>query len=240
MARVLLGKAPPTTAAADWTLLVDERSASGLTRRARGRPHGAHRRGAAVADSLARALGANAEDRAAGLGGSAEGDLPALCGLRRARVVHGFRPLVGGPAESPDCVWREHLSRGLKEWWLESPGGGLQGRAIRVGAYAEVDPGHTRERDRVTPPFSSTSRSNHRFVRCWRMCGSAQAGMRTSSATPNACWRSAGLDPKTNAPTFLQLATLACRYADQSDRRGLARSFARLARIGLEPLVRQG
>jgi hypothetical protein len=48
------------------------------------------------------------------------------------------------------------------------------------------------------------------------------------------------LDPTTNAPTFLQLATLACRCADQSDRRGLARSFARLARIGLEPLARKG
>ena len=49
-----------------------------------------------------------------------------------------------------------------------------------------------------------------------------------------------GLDPVASERTFLQLATLAVGYAERSDRRGLSRSFARLARVGLEPLARRG
>jgi hypothetical protein len=48
------------------------------------------------------------------------------------------------------------------------------------------------------------------------------------------------LDPFSHHNAFLQLATLAREYAGRRDRLGLARSLARLARVGLEPLARRG
>ena len=47
------------------------------------------------------------------------------------------------------------------------------------------------------------------------------------------------LDPRTDATTFLQLATLAREYADHTDRIALAHCLAGLARVGLEPLGRR-
>jgi hypothetical protein len=191
------------------------------------------------ADSLARALGANAEDRAAGLAARRRATFRPCAGCAEPEWCTGFRPLVGGPAESPDCVWREHLSRGLKEWWLESPA-----EAFRVVRFAsERTPRSTRD-----TPENGTGHAAFQFdeplepsVRTLlddvRIGPGGHAYVERYAERVLEIGR---LDPATNAPTFLQLATLACRYADQSDRRGLARSFARLARIGLEPLARQG
>ncbi len=198
-------------AAADWTLLVDERCRLWAHPGGHGVDHMAlHRRGAAVgrfAGACARRKRRGPRRRARG---SAEGDLPALCGLRRARVCTGFRPLVGGPA-------RARTASGESTCHVASRSGGWRARAeafrvvaIRVGAYAEVDPGHTPANGTGHAAFQSTSRSNHRFVRCWRMCGSAQAGMRTSSATPNACWRSAGSTPRRMRRRSCSWQTLAC------------------------------
>jgi hypothetical protein len=150
----------------------------------------------------------------------------------------GFRPVVGGPAVSPDCVWRERLMSRLETWWYENPTDAIA--VVPIGSVSASPPPADAplpdaEEDGVCQlhePVEPHVRALH-------------AGMRTgpdgrayflnyADRATEIC----GLDPSSHTNTFLELASLARGYACQRDCLEVAQSLSRLARVGLEPLAR--
>jgi sulfatase maturation enzyme AslB (radical SAM superfamily) len=232
-ARAILGESPRTTAAG-WTLLVDERGCLWSHPGGWGVPHMAL---ATSPAALPRALGAIGEDRAEGVLARQQATFRPCAGCADPMWCAGFRPLVGGPARSPDCVWRDRLLLRLEEWWQESPADAIS--VVRFASEdapasrAESPNGNGRAEFRLDEPVEPAVRALLDGVRV------GPDGHAYLERYADRVLEVRGLDPVASERTFLQLATLAVGYAERSDRRGLARSFARLARVGLEPLARR-
>jgi sulfatase maturation enzyme AslB (radical SAM superfamily) len=237
MARVMLGEAPRTTAAG-WTLLVDDRGRLWSHPGGYGVAHMALTAGPPSPDVLSRALGAIGEDRVGRVMSRQRETFRPCAGCADPMWCAGFRPLVGGPARSPDCVWRDRLTVRLEEWWQESPAD-----AASVVRFASELPRRVRAKPANGKNGSAPVLDEPLEPAVAALLDGVRVGPDGHAYLENYADRVLELrrlEPAANERTFLQLATLACRYADRSDRRGLARSLARLARVGLEPLARSG
>ena len=241
MARVILGETPRTTAA-DWTLLVDDRGRLWSHPGGYGVAHMAIAEGEPPsAASLSRALGDVGEDvpdRADRLMSRQRETFRPCAGCADPMWCAGFRPLVGGPARSPDCVWRDRLIARLQEWWHESPA-----EAVSVVRFESGEGSRATPEQSPNPQEEAASADDEPIEPAVQaLVDSVRFGPNGHAFVENYADRVLeirALDPVGSTRTFLQLATLACGYADRDDRRELARSVARLARVGLEPLTRR-
>ena len=238
-ARVIAGESLPT-AGADWTLLVDDRGCLWSHPGGYGVEHMALTRGQPPSvDLLSRALGLEGINRAARMMSRQRETFRACAGCVDPIWCAGFRPIVGGPAMSLDCVWRERLMSRLETWWQESP--------LDAIAVLPIDPASASPPPKAAPLPHATEDVGF----CLREpmappVRALLAAMRLSSDGrayfadyANRAAGICGLDPFSQKDTFFQLATLARQYACQPDRLELAQSLARLARVGLEPLARR-
>jgi sulfatase maturation enzyme AslB (radical SAM superfamily) len=238
MARVIAAKAPQT-GVASWTLLVDDRGRLWSHPGGYGIEHMALTTGESPSvELLSRALGVTGEERVERVMSRQRATFRPCAGCVDPMWCAGFRPLVGGPAVSPDCVWRERLMSRLGTLWQESP---LD--AIAVLPFDSVDASPLSPD--APPPNGIEDAGSGLDEPIEPAVRTLLAGMRIGpdgraylANYVDRVIEIQGLDPFSNASTFLQIATLAREYANQSQRLTVAQSLARLARIGLEPLAR--
>jgi hypothetical protein len=239
MTKVIAGETVPT-AAAGWTLLVDDSGCLWSHPGGYGVEHMALTEGEPPSMGLlSRALGIAGEDRAERMMSRQRATLKPCAGCVDPIWCAGFRPVLGGPAVSPDCVWRERLMSRLEMWWEESPLDAIAVVPFDSG-YASPTPAHA---PRPNPAQDAESWFHEPLE---PPVGALLAGMRTGpdgrayiANFADHATTICGLDPFAHESTFLQLATLARGYAVQRHRLGLAQSLARLARVGLEPVARR-
>ena len=238
VARVIAGETV-VTAGADWTLLVDDRGRLWSHPGGYGVEHMALTRGEQpTADLLSRALGMEGKPRAARMMSRQRETFRACAGCVDPIWCAGFRPIVGGPSVSLDCVWRERLMSLLETWWQESPLDAIAVLPIdsrSASSPPEAAPFPVATEDVGLSPQESTAPPVRALLAGMRVGPDGRAYFADYA---DRAVRICGLDPFSQKDTFLQLATLARRYASQPDRLELAQSLARLARIGLEPLAR--
>jgi sulfatase maturation enzyme AslB (radical SAM superfamily) len=239
LARAISGRAP-RAGVASWTVLIDERGRLWSHPGGYGVEHMALTTEQLPSlELLSKALGVAGDDRAERVMFRQWETLRPCAGCIDPMWCTRFRPLVGGPAVSADCVWRDRLMSRLKTWWEESPIS-----AISVLPFDSVDTSSP------PPELLSGNGSNDAALRIdgpiEPAVGALLAGIRVApdghayvDNFANRVIEICGLDPFSNASTFLQLATLARGYAGMRDRFVLARCLARLARVGLEPLARR-
>ncbi len=249
-ARVIADQTVPASAAS-WTLLVDERGRLWPHPGAYGVEHMALTSGQPPsADLLSRVLGIAGKDRNAGMMSRQRATLQPCAGCVDPMWCAGFRAVLGGPATSPDCVWRERLMSRLETWWHERPLDAIEVVPFDVGRRT-VPHDDSVEGSASSPDARQADASEHAVARLDEpvepavraLLADMRVGPDGRAYFANYADRAAeicDLDPLSHTDTFLQLATLARAYADQPDRIALAQSLARLARIGLEPLARSG
>jgi molybdenum cofactor biosynthesis enzyme MoaA len=241
-----IGGGDPQNGVASWTLLLDDRGRLWSHPGGYGVEHMALTEGETPSpELLSRVLGITGEDRMAHVTARQRATFMCCAGCIDPMWCTRFRPLVGGPSVSADCVWRDRLTNRLQAWWRESPSDAIRVLPSRV--------------DEIWPKSSPTSlqkspAENAMNANVLQFDGPAEPAVRSIldaiRVTPegnryieNLAGRVTEicrLDPRMNATTFLQLATLARDYAVHTDHAAVAQCLARLARVGLEPLVRHG
>jgi hypothetical protein len=239
-ARVLGGDRSPASLAR-WTLLIDDRGRLWSHPGGYGVPQMALSDGDMPSPAaLARTLGVDGQNRAEGMMRRQRATFAPCAGCSDPHWCSRFRPVVGGPVMSPDCIWRNRLVDRLEEWSRRHP----RDAAAVVPmdrAVAATDAAHAVD----APPGRGDE-----DVSAWLdepvdpVVGALLADIRISNGRAHVanyahhaeaiCRLSAATQPS----TFLQLARLACGFARRRDRLALAHSLARLARVGLEPLAR--
>lgn len=238
-----IGGGTPGNGTAVWTLLVDEHGDLWAHPGGYGVEHMALATGThPSAELVARALGIDGDNRAKDVTAQQRQTFRPCGGCTDPMWCTRFRPLVGGPAFSADCAWRDRLTSRLQEWWQESPA-----EAIHVlPSSSSKSPMHLPAPDSTSPSSSGGDRVEvgvHAPLE--PVVQSVLNGIRTASngqayvsdladrVTEICC-----LDPRKDTRTFLQLAALARGYAGRTESRAVAYCLARLARVGLEPLGR--
>jgi hypothetical protein len=234
-----IGGGAPRRGVASWTLLVDDRGrlwshpgGYGVERMAltAGQPPSA--------ELVLRALGVNGGDRAEQVEARQRQTFVPCAGCADPLWCTRFRPVADGPAVSADCVWRDHLTGRLAAWWRDSPEEALL--VLPSGSADDVPTRRPQLNDKNAAAAVRLEEPAEPVVR------SLLAGMRTApdgqayvEGLAEHVIQVCRLDPRTNATTFLQLATLARDSAAHSDRVAVAHCLAHLARVGLEPNARR-
>jgi sulfatase maturation enzyme AslB (radical SAM superfamily) len=239
MARVIAGETGQP-GAASWTLLVDDRGRLWSHPGGYGVEHMALTTGEPPsAEILSRALGVAAKERAERMMLRQRATFRPCAGCVDPLWCSGFRPVVGGPAVSADCVWRDRLMSRLEAWWHESPSDAISAlpvdsvNASRPASDAPLPHGSADTVTWLDEPIEPAVRA---------LVASVRIGTDGSAYIKNFADRVIevrGLDPFSSAHAFRQLAALACWYAGRNDRIALARSLACLAQVGLEHLARR-
>ena len=242
MEKVLTGRST-RGGAADWALLVDDTGNLWSHPGGYGVDHMALTSGGPPSSEvLAQALGMHgAGDRASDVADRQRATIRPCEDCADPFWCSGFGPLVARAPGAPvnfDCLWRNELMQLLEAWWQRSP--------YHASQVVRLESSGAKRKSRPAPavacgddtmpsigePLDPKIHSLLRNVR------SARDGNAFLANYADLIVELSELNVIEDATVFLQLARLANRLADRSDRVGLARSLAHLARVGLVPLSR--